>query len=57
MKKLLLIITAFYVTTNIKAQTSNPVIGTYTHDVDSMFQHLNKSGITTGVLYDRVFPL
>lgn len=29
----------------------------YTYIVDSLFQHLNKSGITTGILYDRVIPL
>lgn len=41
---------------NTNAQT-NPVTGTYTEDVDSLFQHMNKSEITTGILYDRVFPL
>jgi len=29
---------------------------TYTQTVDSLFQHLNRDYITTGVLYDRVFP-
>lgn len=29
----------------------------YRHMTDSLFQHLDKSEITTGVLYDRVFPL
>ena len=28
----------------------------YTHDADSLLQNLNKSYITTGILYDRVFP-
>lgn len=28
----------------------------YKHTADSLFQHLNKTGVTTGVLYDRVFP-
>lgn len=28
----------------------------FTREVDSIFQYLNKSYITTGVLYDRVFP-
>jgi hypothetical protein len=28
----------------------------YTHTVDSLLTHLNKSLVTTGILYDRVFP-
>src|SRR4051812_37466070 len=36
----------------IKAQT----ISSFTHDADSVFQNLNKSYISTGVLYDRVYP-
>ena len=55
MKKLLLVIATCYVVTNSTAQT-NPVFGTYTIDVDSLFLHMDKSGITTGILYDRVFP-
>lgn len=29
---------------------------TFTQEVDHLFQHLNKSHINTGLLYDRVFP-
>jgi len=56
MKKILLLITMWLAISNTNAQT-NPVTGTYTEDVDSLFQHMNKSEITTGILYDRVFPL
>lgn len=56
MKKLLLLAIMWITLSNTIAQT-NPVIGTYTQDVDSLFQHMNKSEITTGILYDRVFPL
>src|SRR5215210_967901 len=28
----------------------------FTHDADSVFKNLNKSYITTGILYDRVYP-
>ncbi len=56
MKKILLVIAICYITTKGNAQTSNPVIGTYTRDVDAMFLHLNKSGITTGILYDGALP-
>ncbi len=55
MKKLLLVIAICYVTINSNAQT-NPVFGTYTTDIDYEFQPLDKTEITTGILYDRVFP-
>ncbi len=29
----------------------------YEHITDSLFQHLDKSGVNTGMLYDRVFPI
>jgi len=54
MKKEILcaIIVSFVSSYNIFAQTSE-----YTHFTDSLFQHLNKTEITTGILYDRVFPV
>ena len=55
MQKNFLLIAICFVTIIVVAQT-NPIIETYTQDVDSMFQHLDKSGISTGILYDRVFP-
>ena len=55
MKKILILIAISFYAICANAQT-NPVTGNYTHDVDSMFQHLNKSGISTGILYDRVMP-
>jgi len=36
-----------------KIQTSN---SPYTHVVDSLFMHVDKSKVKTGILYDRVFP-
>lgn len=36
---------------SVKAQDK-----TYTQTIDSLFINLNKSGVTTGILYDRVFP-
>lgn len=50
MKKLLLVIAICYVTINSNAQT-NPVFGTYTTDIDYEFQPLDKTEITTGILY------
>lgn len=29
----------------------------YKHTADSLFLHLDKTGVGTGVLYDRVFPI
>ena len=45
----------FLIITNVsllKAQT----LPSFTHDADSVFQNLDKSYITTGILYDRVYP-
>jgi hypothetical protein len=55
MKKLLLIIAILYTTINSNAQ-SNPDFGTYTSNVDYQFQHLDKSGITTGYFIRQGFP-
>jgi len=37
--------------------TNNGTDPGYTAVVDSLFQHMDKSRITTGILYDRAFPL
>src|SRR5919107_3673900 len=39
-------------TTVLKAQK----LPSFTHLADSVFENLNKSYITTGILYDRVYP-
>ncbi len=51
MKKLLLFLVVF-VSLTVKAQTPK----NYTQTADSCLVNLNKSGVTTGILYDRVFP-
>lgn len=48
---LLLCATSFILTFSAKAQDKN-----YTETMDSLFINLNKTEITTGILYDRVFP-
>ena len=50
--KALLLLPIIATTTLLNAQKP----GSFTHTADSLFQHLNKNGITTGILYDRVFP-
>jgi len=50
--KSLLSFLLFISTLLINAQTTS----SFTHDADSVFQNLNKSYITTGILYDRVYP-
>ncbi|KQN32348.1 hypothetical protein ASE92_17225 [Pedobacter sp. Leaf41] len=35
---------------------ANAQVDEFKHTADSLFQHLDKTGISTGVLYDRVFP-
>lgn len=54
MKKILLyfVTISLSITYNTSAQTA-----AYTHFTDSLFQHLNKTEITTGILYDRIFPI
>src|SRR3954471_9601318 len=37
---------------SLRAQT----VSSFTHDADSLFQNLDKSYVTTGVLYDRIYP-
>lgn len=52
MKKLTFL-TAFVVLVGIaKAQQKN-----YTETIDSLFANISKTEITTGILYDRVFPV
>lgn len=50
MKKLLLIIFLFFTPAFLFGQS-------YKYVADSLFYHLDKSGVTTNILYDRVFPL
>jgi hypothetical protein len=50
--KTLLII--FIVTTASVLQAQK--LPSFTHEADSVFKNLNKSYITTGILYDRVYP-
>jgi len=49
--KIFLLILSFFTVNAVRAQK------TYTYTVDSLFTHLNKSSITTGILYDRAYPL
>jgi len=51
MKKLLLFLIVFASLT-VKAQTPK----NFTQTADSCLFNLDKSGVTTGILYDRVFP-
>jgi hypothetical protein len=45
------------VTSNMATVFVNPAaIPQFNYTADSLLQHLNKAAITTGVLYDRVFP-
>jgi hypothetical protein len=50
--KALLLLPIIATTTLLNAQKITP----FTRGVDSLFQNLNKSNITTGILYDRVYP-
>ena len=50
--KALLIIILLATTWQLTAQK----LPSFTHDADSVLSHLNKSYITTGILYDRVYP-
>ncbi|MBB2146415.1 hypothetical protein GM921_13015 [Pedobacter sp. LMG 31464] len=54
MKKIiyLFIITIFFLGLKANAQQTDE----YKHTADSLFLHLDKTGVSTGVLYDRVFP-
>jgi hypothetical protein len=52
MKKLTLLITVLVaILTQASAQQKN-----YTETMDSLFSNISKIGITTGILYDRIFP-
>jgi hypothetical protein len=50
--KALLLLPIIATTTLLNAQK----ITSFTRSVDSLFQNLNKRNITTGILYDRVYP-
>ncbi|MEP6597198.1 MAG: T9SS type A sorting domain-containing protein [Ginsengibacter sp.] len=50
--KSLLFLSIIATTTLLKAQK----LPSFTHDADSVFQNLNKNNITTGILYDRIYP-
>ena len=54
MKKIPLLILAIlsWVNISLYAQQTND----FKYTADSLFQHLDKTGVSTGVLYDRVFP-
>ncbi|MFC5285336.1 T9SS type A sorting domain-containing protein [Pedobacter alpinus] len=45
------------ITTTIAMSTQNNSNLSYTETVDSLFQHLDKTGASTGILYDRVLPI
>ena len=51
MKKLLLFLIVF---ASLTAEAQTPK--NFTQTADSCLVNLNKSGVTTGILYDRVFP-
>src|SRR5688572_11337462 len=50
--KTLLIILIIISASVLKAQR----LPSFTHEADSVFKNLNKGYITTGILYDRVYP-
>ena len=50
--KVLLLVLIIATTNLLKAQK----FSSFTHDADSVFQNLNKKPVTTGILYDRVYP-
>lgn len=43
---------AFFLLTLVFAQDK-----TYTTSMDSLLSHVDKSTMTTGILYDRIFPI
>lgn len=51
MKKPLLFLIVFSMMTSAQAQERQST------NVDSMLVNIDKSGFTSGILYDRVFPL
>ncbi|WP_419802358.1 T9SS type A sorting domain-containing protein [Mucilaginibacter sp.] len=53
MKKILLFVLVILASLTVRSQT----LKDYTQTADSCFSNLNKSGITTGILYDRIYPL
>jgi len=54
MRKILLIWLLFFSGLTLYAQTVDT--STYTKKIDYRLQYLSKTPITTGILYDRVFP-
>jgi|GEM_PF-955353 len=54
MRNILLIWLLFFSGLTLYAQTVDT--STYTQKIDYRLQHLSKTPITTGILYDRVFP-
>lgn len=44
------------VNAQITSAAALPTTLPFTQDVDSVFQNLDKSFITTGILYDRIYP-
>lgn len=52
LKRVVLALLCLALTKTLPAQNSP-----FTNFADSVFQHLDKSFITTGILYDRAFPL
>lgn len=46
----------FIFTVGFYLKAAGQQIDEYRHTTDSLLQHLDKSGVITGVLYDRVFP-
>lgn len=53
MKKTLLFVLVSLASLTVRSQT----LKDYTQTADSCFSNLNKSGITTGILYDRIYLL
>ena len=54
MKKSIYLITIILFVLGFKSEAQQ--VDDFKHTADSFFQHLDKTGVSTGVLYDRVFP-
>ncbi len=55
MKQILFSIIFLFIIVRGISQT-NPQFSTFTRDIDSFLTHIDKSPISTGILYDRVYP-
>ena len=55
MRKLLLLLLPLLLC-SLLAQAQTVDTSTYTKKMDWLFQHLSKTPVTTGILYDRVYP-